>query len=178
MWPDDAKNRLVGRVSCGCVPRHGAKPWKEAPNVTVYWERHPEGPFVTLIAVAATYLHPENYELDFSERLARREGDEEMRVFKSELREALRDPGQLPGDELSESVEYDNGSDEAFLRWLWCELYGDEPSGTEAEIGTRLGALPEPFAGRLDRKAVDDFHAVRAGEWAEALDVLRAGLTN
>jgi hypothetical protein len=23
-----------------------------------YWEQHPDGPFATLIAVAATYLHP------------------------------------------------------------------------------------------------------------------------
>ena len=29
----------------------------------LYWERHPEGPFVTLIAVAATYLNPEAYDL-------------------------------------------------------------------------------------------------------------------
>ena len=92
-----------------------------------YWKRHPDGPFVTLIAVATTYLDPENYHLDSLKELARREGDEEMRVFKSELREALRDPGQLPGDELFESVEYDDGSDEAFLRRLWHELYGDEP---------------------------------------------------
>ena len=96
----------------------------------LYWQRHPEGPFVTLIAVAATYLHPENYELDSLKALARREGDEEMRVFQLELREALRDPSQLPDDELSESVEYDNGSDEAFLYWLWRQLYGDEPAGT------------------------------------------------
>jgi len=36
-----------------------------------YWERHPDGPFVTLIAVAATYLHPENYDLDSLKELAR-----------------------------------------------------------------------------------------------------------
>ena len=71
-------------------------------------------------------MHPESDHLDSLKELARREGDEEMRVFKSELREALRDPSQLPGDELFESVEYD-GSDEAFLRLLWHELYGDEP---------------------------------------------------
>ena len=29
-----------------------------------YWERHLDGLFATLIAVAATYLHPENYDLD------------------------------------------------------------------------------------------------------------------
>jgi hypothetical protein len=50
-----------------------------------------------------------------------------MRVFKRELRQALQDPGKLPGDELSESVEYSDGSDEAFLRRLWHDLYGDEP---------------------------------------------------
>jgi hypothetical protein len=49
-----------------------------------------------------------------------------MRVFKSELREALSGPSKLPGDELSESFEYDDGSDEAFLHRLWHDLYGDE----------------------------------------------------
>jgi hypothetical protein len=92
-----------------------------------YWERHPDGPFVTLIAVAATYLNPENYDLDCLKELAKREDDEEMRVFKRELRQALQDPGQLPGEELSESVEYSDGSDEVFLRRLWHDLYGDEP---------------------------------------------------
>ena len=66
----------------------------------LYWERHPEGPFVTLIAVATTYLHPEAYDLDFLKARAKLEDLEEMRVFKLELREALRDPSQLPGDEL------------------------------------------------------------------------------
>ena len=144
----------------------------------LYSERHPEGLFVTLIAVAATYLHPENYELDSLKALARRGGDEEMRVFKLELREALRDPSQLPGDELSESVEYDNGIDEAFLYWLWRQLYGDEP-GTEAAIGARIDALPDRFTGRLAPQAVGDVcHAARAGEWAEALEVVSAGLIN
>jgi hypothetical protein len=92
-----------------------------------YWERHPDGPFATLIAVATTYLDPENYDLESLKQIAKREDDEEMRLFKSELREALKDPSQLPGDELWESVEYSDGSDEAFLRRLWRELYGDEP---------------------------------------------------
>lgn len=92
-----------------------------------YWERHPDGPFATLIAVTTTYLDPEDYDLDSLKELAKREDDEKMRVFKSELREALRDPSQLPDDELWESVEYADGSDEAFLRRLWHELYGDEP---------------------------------------------------
>jgi hypothetical protein len=87
-----------------------------------YWERHPDGPFATLISVATTYLHPEVWDLDVLKRFSNRDDFDEARVFKSELREALRDPARLPGDELSESVQYDNGSDVAFLVWLWHEL--------------------------------------------------------
>jgi hypothetical protein len=91
-----------------------------------YWERDPNGPFATLIRVAATYLHPENYDLDSLKGLAKRENDDEMQAFKSELREALSYPSRLPGDELSWAVQYDEGSDEAFLHQLWRDLYGDE----------------------------------------------------
>lgn len=94
-----------------------------------YWERHPDGPFATLIAVAATYCDPEQSAGAYEslKRLAKREDDEEMRVFKAELRRALADPSQLPDDELFEAVEYDDGSDEQFLRRLWRDLYGEEP---------------------------------------------------
>jgi hypothetical protein len=145
--------------------------------MSFYWERHPDGPFVTLIEVATTYLDPENYDLDELKALAKRDDLDEVRVFKSELREALRDPSRLPGDELFESVEYGNGSDEAFLVWLWHELYSDEPSG--ASVLTRLKALPEPFAQRLHwqtRHSVGN--AARAGEWDEALGMLIAGLAD
>jgi hypothetical protein len=38
--------------------------------VAFYWERHPGGPFVTLISVASNYLDPENYDLeDLQDRL-------------------------------------------------------------------------------------------------------------
>jgi len=43
--------------------------------------------------------------------------------------------GQLPGDELFKSVQYDNGSRETFLRWLWHELYGDEPFDADSFSG-------------------------------------------
>jgi hypothetical protein len=101
-----------------------------------YWERHPDGPFVTLIEVATTYLDPENYDLEALQQLARRDDDPEMQVFKDELRQALADPGVLPGDELFESVEYADGSDEAFLRRLWRELYGDEPANPAQDAVT------------------------------------------
>lgn len=93
-----------------------------------YWQRHPDGPFATLIAVATTYCSPDADDEDY-ERLKRRanqENNEEMRVFKSELRQALADPSQLPDDELFYGVEYDDGSDDKFLHRLWRDLYGDE----------------------------------------------------
>jgi hypothetical protein len=56
-----------------------------------YWERHPDGPFVTL-EIATTYLDPENYDLEALQQLARHDDDPEMQVFKNELLQALRDP--------------------------------------------------------------------------------------
>jgi hypothetical protein len=91
-----------------------------------YWERHPDGPFATLIAVATSYLHPEIDDVDSLKRFAKNQGNHKARVFKSELREALRNPSSLPAGELFASVQYDDGSDEAFLHWLWRDLYGDE----------------------------------------------------
>ncbi len=140
-----------------------------------YWERHPDGPFATLIAVATSWLHPEIDDVDGLRRFAKHDESDKVRVFESELREALRDPDRLPGDELFKSVLYENGSPEAFLIWLWHQLYGDEPF--EASVLTRLKALPEPFAERLPWPAgrtIGD--AVRTGEWDKALETLLAGL--
>ena len=39
-----------------------------------YWTRHPNGPFATLIAVATTYLDPENYHLEALKELAKLTG--------------------------------------------------------------------------------------------------------
>lgn len=52
-----------------------------------------------------------------------------MRAFKAELRQAVRVPDQVPGGELSEHVQYVDGSPEVFLRRLWAGLYADEPVG-------------------------------------------------
>jgi hypothetical protein len=96
-----------------------------------YWARKPRPPFATLITMAATYSHPEAYDGAYQDLIdrARSEepGDEEIRIFKHELREALADPARLPDDELFKSVDYGDGSDQAFLRRLWRDLYGDEP---------------------------------------------------
>jgi hypothetical protein len=94
-----------------------------------YWERHPEGPFATLIGIAATYCSPDADPEDYGrlKRLAQREDDQQMRVFKAELRQALADPSRLPEGELDNAVEYRDEDDEHFLRRLWSDLYGDEP---------------------------------------------------
>jgi hypothetical protein len=93
-----------------------------------YWERHPDGPFATLIGVAATYCSPDADAEDYEhlKRLARRKDDQEMRVFKAELQQALADLSKLPEGELDDAVEYNDESDEKFLRRLWRDLYGDE----------------------------------------------------
>ena len=95
-----------------------------------YWKRHPDGPFATLIRIATTYLHPEADDLESLQKLAKREGDEEMRTFKAELRQAIQNPALVPTKELSEHVQYEDGSPQVFLRRLWRDLYGDEPVDT------------------------------------------------
>jgi hypothetical protein len=96
-----------------------------------YWARNPHVPFATLIAVTATYCHPESYHGAYADLIDRAQSptpdDDEIRVFKAELRRALADPGRLPDDELFKAVDYGDGSDERFLRRLWRDLYGDEP---------------------------------------------------
>ena len=57
----------------------------------------------------------------------RRENHEAMRTFKAELREAIKDPDQVPEEELWRHVQYKDDGTEAFLRRLWRDLYGDEP---------------------------------------------------
>jgi hypothetical protein len=95
-----------------------------------YWERHPDGPFATLIAVTATYCSPDADAEDYQrlKRLAGREDDQRMRVFKEELRQALASPGELPKGELENAVEFTDENEAAFLRRLWRDLYGDEPA--------------------------------------------------
>jgi hypothetical protein len=94
-----------------------------------YWAKNPHGPFATLIAVAATFCHPEAYDGAYTDLIDRARSpepdDAEIRVFKDELQEALADPSRLPDDELFKAVDYGDGSDERFLRRLWRDLYGD-----------------------------------------------------
>jgi hypothetical protein len=109
------------------------------------WERHPDGPFATLIAVAASYCTPEAYDGAYGDLINRArapEPDEEIRAFRPELQQALADPGQLSADELFDAVDYDDGSDEAFLR------RAQGPSGAPGTGISHSDAVP---LGRADR---------------------------
>ena len=59
-------------------------------------DRHPSGPFATLTAVTAGYLHPEWACPALLRRRASGEPDEEMLAFKAQLREAVLHPERLP----------------------------------------------------------------------------------
>jgi len=161
---------------------------------TFRWERHPDGPFATLIAVAATYCAPEAYDGAYDDLISRARapgpGDEEIGAFKAELQQALADPGQLPADELFDAVDYGDGSDEAFLRRLWHNLYGDQPGAGASHDRTLDAASCEDLAGRLyglligldDRLDREDdrllHHFIEVGEYGLALEEIAGALAH
>ena len=77
-------------------------------------------------AIPAGNTHDAAYDLVSRARTPEPD-DEGIGAFKTELQQALADPGQLPDDELFHAVNYGDGSDEAFLRRLWHDLYGAQP---------------------------------------------------
>ncbi|HEY1702280.1 MAG TPA: hypothetical protein VGG75_21450 [Trebonia sp.] len=91
-----------------------------------YWNRHGDGPFMTLALVTATYLHPGAPRPGTLRGRASDARDPEMRTFKAQLRELLQNPGRLP-DRFFSHLRHDCGSDEAFMERLWRYLYDDEP---------------------------------------------------
>ena len=94
------------------------------------WRRDPNSPFAFFLTIIDTYLHPESgYEVeDLVEWLRDGEPAEEVARFKDEFRQLLSgDLDKLPEYALFTAAEFKDGSDEAFLRRLRRELYGDEP---------------------------------------------------
>jgi hypothetical protein len=95
-----------------------------------YWRQDKDAPFAFFLTIVDTYLHPESgYDVDdLAEWLEDGEPQEEVVRFKDEFRRLLSgDLDQLPKGALGTAAEFDDGTDEAFLRRLWHELYGDEP---------------------------------------------------
>jgi len=97
------------------------------------WVTDPDRPFATLLSYARTYLHPEVYNdaIEDLRHLTRRPDDRQdpdTLRFKAELRRVIvGDTDGLPDGALSEAAEYDDGSQDAFARRLWLELFPDDP---------------------------------------------------
>lgn len=102
------------------------------PSLCRNWTLHAGRPFSALIAIADAYLAPGADDLASLRQQARREGDQEMRRFKDQLRELILHPERLP-DRFFSHLRHDCGSDEAFTERLWRYLYGGESA---AEPGT------------------------------------------
>jgi hypothetical protein len=99
-------------------------------NRNHYWRQNPDAPFAFFLRVIDTYLHPESgYDVDdLAEWLRDGEPREEIIQFKDEFRRLLSgELDKVPKGALGTASAYEDGSDEAFLRRLWHELYGDEP---------------------------------------------------
>lgn len=139
-----------------------------------YWNRHPGGPFATLIAVTTGYLCPEWACPALLRRRASGEPDEEMRPFKAQLREAVLHPERLPGDELAWNVLHDYGSDAAFLEQLWRYLYGAEPAAGPGAPGASWRAV-RPGGATLQYESVRTVTDVEKRAYGQVTYVIPAG---
>lgn len=84
-----------------------------------------------LLDTVEAYCHPEAYDEAYDDLISRAQdpdGDDAIKPFKEQLRIALMDPTALAEDALFEAAQYSEGSDTAFLRKLWSDLYPDEPA--------------------------------------------------
>lgn len=98
-----------------------------------FWAEDHDAPWATLLRIVETYCHPEAYDEayeDLQAVVARPTHKPIFDRFKEELREAIRDPGQVPEGALSQAAQYSDGSPEKFLARLWRDLYPDEPLPT------------------------------------------------
>jgi len=104
-----------------------------------YWRRDRDAPFAFFLEIIDTYLHPESGMTvdDLAEWVRSPEPRHEVTRFKDEFRRLLSgELDVLPEYALFTAAQYEDGSDKAFLRRLWRELYGDEPV-TPAPAETR-----------------------------------------
>ena len=95
-----------------------------------YWRENPDAPFAVLLDTVEAYCHPEAYDEAYDDLISRARNPQEddlIQRFKEQLRVALLDPSTLPENSLFRAVQYDDGSDEMFLRRLWRDLYPEEP---------------------------------------------------
>ena len=95
-----------------------------------YWQRDKDAPFAFFVSIINAYCHPETAadERDLAEWAKHPDPSHQTAQFKDEFRRLLSgELDKLPQYALFTAAEYEDGSDEAFLRRLWREIYGDEP---------------------------------------------------
>ncbi len=101
------------------------------------WVRDREKPFGTLLSYCRTYLHPDDYyggleQLRYACNLPEAEQLADTKQFLVELRRVIvGDTEGLPKGALSKAAQYDDGSDDAFVKRVWTELFPGEPLPTE-----------------------------------------------
>jgi hypothetical protein len=99
------------------------------------WVRDGEKPFGTLLSHLGTYVHPEVHYKNFpvlKQACGRPVLSAVTMRFKDELRQVIvGDRDELPEGAIAKAAEYDDGSEEAFVKRLWTELFPDEPLPTK-----------------------------------------------
>jgi hypothetical protein len=99
-------------------------------NQNYSWRRDKTSPFAFFLRIIDSYCHPESGMTvdDLREWVRYPEQTDEMILFKDEFRRLLSgEIDQLPKGALGTASAFDDDSEEAYLRRLWHELYGDEP---------------------------------------------------
>lgn len=112
------------------------------PKIRRYWRDKLGAPFETLLRTVDLYCHPEAGDYAYEDLKRRAQSaaadDVEMRQFRSELSRLLQgDREGLKPFALATAAEYDDGTDDAFLRRLWTDLYPDEPVPSVHETDPR-----------------------------------------
>jgi hypothetical protein len=95
-----------------------------------YWQRDKDAPFAFFVGIINAYCHPEagGDAKELADWVHRPEASPKAGRFKDEFRRLLSgELDKLPEYALFTAAEYEDGSDEVFLRRLWHEIYGDEP---------------------------------------------------
>ncbi|MBM7791380.1 hypothetical protein [Tenggerimyces flavus] len=105
--------------------------------MTDTWVRGGDKPFGTLLSYCGTYLHPDDYyggleQLRLQVSVPEEERHPDTKQFLVELRRVIvGDTEGLPKDALFEAAQYDDGSDDAFVKRVWAQLFPDEPLPTK-----------------------------------------------
>lgn len=101
------------------------------------WVRDADKPFGTLLSYCSTYLHPDVYyggleDLKLQTGKPEDEWAPETKQFVAELKRVIvGDRDGLPEDAIFKACYYDDGSDEAFVKRVWGELFPNEPLPTK-----------------------------------------------